>query len=285
MKQLIVAFFALLLFSSFPTYIVAQDYQEDEEGNELSDDLKLLCNRETAYSTGVSDARKGLARKSDFAKVCGVDKDRFNSAYDQGYNYGLVNLTGPIIHEPAPNHPDIQEQLPSAQTQPYTRPQPVTAGEAGVVVGGGGSSSALPYSVTPSTPVVNAPAIPGETSVRSSQFVRPHPVHELQSINEIQPSKYPKCIQTFKGKACGYNCVNSLGNVRCAPSPSQVCRANEAGQIACGYNCVSSPLGVRCALYPTDVCVVDVHGHIACGDNCRLQGGGEPICDVYRYAP
>lgn len=283
MKYLLAAIFTLICVFSYSQFAAAQDYQEDEDINALSDDLKLLCNRSTAYNTGVSDARKGLQRKSDFAKVCASNKEIFNAAYDQGYNYGLANITGPLINEPAPNHPDIQTQLPSAQTQPYARPYPPGSYEGGG--GGGGSANALPYSVTPATPVVNAPKIPGETSVRSSQFLRPSPIHELESANEIQPSKYPKCIVTYKGKACGYNCANSLGNVRCSPSPSQLCRANESGEIACGYNCVSSPLGVRCALYPTDVCVVDLHGHIACGENCRLQRGGEPICDTYRYAP
>lgn len=264
---------------------VSMVYAQDEY--EFSDDLRRLCNRHTAYATGVSDARKGLARKSDFATVCGADRDRFNAAYDQGYNYGLVNITGPIINEPAPHHPGIQEQLPSVQTQPYTRPGygPAYNGAYGGGDYGGGPANALPYSVTPSTPVINVPSIPGETSVRTREFTRPHPVHELESVNEILPSKYPKCIQTYKGKACGYNCVNSLGNIRCAASPSQVCRSNPNGDIACGYNCVSSNLGVKCALYPTDSCVVDIHGHIACGENCRLEGGGEPICDVFRYAP
>jgi hypothetical protein len=291
----------LMVSILFAPPLLAKFTREYGSGPDI--DLKLYCTREAAYSTGVSDARKGLARKENYAEICTVTRAYLNGAYNTGYNFGLTNQAGLIINEPTPAHPGIREQLPSSVVQPYTRPvQPaVMQNEQGT-----------PYS-TPVAPKANyAPygepyvdyrprthfeesgvgngeyrprAYPEESDVSSGSLAKPAPKHGLQSLIEIEPSARPKCIETSTGQACGYNCINSLNNVRCATSPDQVCRSNEVGQIACGYNCVSTVKTVRCALTPTDTCVSDNNGNVFCGANCRIERNAIGVCDLERYAP
>jgi hypothetical protein len=329
---------------------VFADYNPDSVVGTQLNDSRLLsyCNRQTAYSTGVSDARKGLARKGDFAEVCRVDRSLLNGAYNSGYNYGLVNQSGLVVNEPAPYHPEVQNQLPSSYVQPFTRTVTVVTnpnvppagayvtntpggvvGGTGRVVGGGqatlttgqvaGVGSAGTTSVTasgvtvpgtpsdvgstgvetvPSNPLqgdrtngvpkaygYSTPSNPAEMNVPSGELARPTPQHGLRSLVDISPNATPKCISTPTGEACGYNCVNSMNNVRCARSPDQICRSNELGLIACGYNCISTTKTVRCALTPTDLCVADNNGNVFCGLNCRVERNAIGVCDIERYMP
>lgn len=268
------------------TFITQADYST-EYGTSLDDDMKAYCNRDTAYSTGVSDARKGLARKEDFAEICSTDRAVINAAYNTGFNYGLTNQSGLIINEPAPYHPAIQSQLPSSTVQPYTRQVQAVDGtgqitplspNGSIIVGGAsgvGIEEQAPHSAI----------YPGETEVTTGDLARPEPEHGLKSLIDIKTSRRPKCIETPNGEACGFNCVNSLNNVRCAASPDQVCRGNQSGDIACGYNCIATSKVVRCAAFPTDLCIADVNGYVFCGQNCRVDGNATAVCDIERYAP
>ncbi|MBA2653814.1 MAG: hypothetical protein H0U71_01955 [Gammaproteobacteria bacterium] len=263
-------------------------------GTHLDDDLRAYCNRQAAYSTGVSDARKGLARKEDYAQICRVDRALYNSAYNTGYSYGLTNQSGLIVNEPTPNHPDIQDQLPSSYVQPYTRPvvttnpniAPVVPNAGSAVVASPGYSSVVAPGVASSnnSQASRTPIYPGEVMVPTGDFAKPEPEHGLQSLIEVGPSPRPKCIETVSGQACGFNCVNSFNNVRCAPTPDQVCRSNDLGEIACGYNCIATAVTVRCAMTPTDVCVSDHNGRVYCGVNCRITDNADAMCDLERYA-
>lgn len=288
----------LLAFTIISITTVIAQY---ESPTGLDDDIKLYCNRETAYSTGVSDARKGLARKEDYAQICSVSREYFNEAYNTGYNYGLTNQSGLIVNEPAPNHPEIQNQLPSSYVQPYTRPVAVTTNPNVLPVVPQANSSAVanPASGQYGTATRNAqigstssdnrasrtPQYPGEVAVPSGDFAKPEPGHGLKTLIEVAPSAQPKCIESVSGEACGFNCINSLNNVRCAATPDQVCRANELGQIACGYHCVATVKTVRCAMVPTDQCIADNNGNVFCGVNCRVEGDAQGRCDIERYAP
>lgn len=257
-------------------------------GSTADEAVRAYCNRATAYSTGVSDARKGLSRKEDFAEICRVNRAELNEAYNSGYSFGLTNQSGLIINEPAPYHPAIQAQLPAAQTQPYTRLVEVPGyGNQGQGQGEGstGGSAYGPPGATGPGRASSTVMYPGEQMVPSGDFARPQPEHGLQSLIEIRPSRRPKCIQTTSGQACGFNCVNSLNNVRCAASPDQYCRSNDNGDIACGYNCIASSKTVRCAAFPTDSCISDHNGYVFCGQNCRIDGNAMGVCDIERYAP
>lgn len=285
----LVCLFFLSIWGFFSN-VLAQ--YSNEYGTHLDDDLKLYCNRQTAYSTGVSDARKGLARKEDFARVCTVDRATLNAAYNTGYQYGLSNQFGLVVNEPAPYHPEIQNQLPSSYVQPYTRPVTVVSNP-NAVVGGNGYVTTTPQGVITSpggassydNQASRTPIHPTEVDVPTGDLAKPDPEHGLRSLIEISPSLKPKCIETPTGEACGFNCINSLNNVRCAASPDQVCRSNELGLIACGYNCISSPKTVRCALHPTDQCVADNNGNVFCGLNCRVERNAIGVCDIERYMP
>lgn len=278
----------LLLLFFFPMPLFAQ--YSYEHGTHLDDDLRLFCNRETAYSTGVSDARKGLARKEDYAEICQVNRATLNAAYNTGYQYGLTNQFGLIVNEPSPGHPGTYQQLPSSYVQPYTRPVTVVTnpnvpedtgyGSVVAVQGVPGVATSTGNSI-PSRP----PVYPSEEGVPTGDFAKPEPQHGLKSLIEIAPSAHPKCIETVTGQACGFNCVNSLNNVRCAKTPDQVCRSNGVGDIACGYNCVSTNKSVRCALFPSDNCVSDNNGNVYCGINCRIERNAIALCDIERYAP
>lgn len=251
--------------------------------------LRLYCNRETAYSTGVSDARKGLSRKEDFGEICQVNRDFINVAYNSGYNFGLTNQSGLIVNEPAPVHPANQYQLPSSQAQIYTRPvaqapngYAVAPGSTGATLGPGtpGGNTSVGNGLSSTTP-----RFPGEQDLSTGDLARPTPVQGLKALVQIQPSSVPKCIQTTTGQACGFNCVNSMNNVRCAATPDQICRSNDNGTIACGYNCIATHKTVRCAAFSTDGCVGDVNGYVFCGQNCRIDGNATAVCDIERYAP
>lgn len=254
-----------------------------EYGTNLDDDLKRYCNRQTAYSTGVSDARKGLARKEDFAQVCTVNRADLNAAYTSGFNFGLTNMSGLIVNEPAPNHPEIYHQLPSSYVAPYTRPGYYGAGAAPANPNfpRAASGSAFSDDNVPEQP----PISPGETYIPHGDLAKPEPGHGMRSHFELGPSPRPKCIETVSGQACGFNCINSLNNVRCAMTPDQYCRSNELGVIACGYNCISTPKSVRCAMVVTDSCISDSNGNVFCGINCRVTGNARGLCDLERYAP
>lgn len=251
--------------------------------NSTEDDFKRLCNRQTAYSTGVSDARKGLARKEDYGRICQVDRDQLNNAYNTGFNFGLTKQSGLIINEPAPAHPEIYHQLPSSQSQPYTRP----------VTQDGQEEQQAQQTLNPlyqrreatSGEPSYTPDYPAERNMNTGDFANPYPTQGLKALIRITPSAKPKCIMTNNGQACGYNCVNSMGNVRCASKPDQICRSDDNGNIACGYNCVVTPNVVHCAAFASDNCVSDIFGHVHCGQNCRTQGNAEPTCDIERYAP
>ena len=66
----------LIFFAAIGLFTIFNVFAEysNEYGTHVDDDLLRYCNRQTAYSTGVSDARKGLARKEDFARICRVDR-------------------------------------------------------------------------------------------------------------------------------------------------------------------------------------------------------------------
>ncbi len=293
-RSLYIAHAVSLVLIAIPTIaIIAQNATDIP--NSLSDDVKAYCNRPTAYSTGVSDARKGLARKEDYAQVCTVDREIINAAYMTGYQYGLTNQSGLVVNEPAPYHPEVQSQLPSSSVQPYARPVEVPSFAYGYGGGGGGAGAAYAggpvvsaYSGQTSSSDSQAASTvnyPGERSVPSGDFARPYPTQGLTSLIEVGPSARAKCIQTVSGQACGFNCVNSLNNVRCAASPDQYCRSNQTGDIACGYNCIVTSKVVRCAAFPSDTCVSDTNGYVFCGQNCRITGNAVAVCDIERYAP
>jgi hypothetical protein len=277
--------FVILGFTITPT--LAQ--MTLEYGTDLDDDLRLYCNRETAYSTGVSDSRKGLSRKEDFAEICTTNREWLNAAYNQGYQYGLTNQSGLIVNEPAPYHPEIERQLPSSQVQPYTRvvqtpnnyetnPEDVRNTINGPAYPGAEGSEG-------DNRASRSTIYPGERGVPTGDLVKPDPINGLESVIEVVPSHQAKCIETVNGQACGFNCVNSLNNVRCAATPDQVCRTNDNGDLACGYHCISSPKTVRCAAFSTDNCVADLNGYVFCGQNCRIEGNATGACDIERYAP
>lgn len=294
-------FLLLVLGILFFTVPILGQYSADHTSTS-SNALRLYCNRETAYSTGVSDARKGLSRKQDFAQICTVSRDILNAAYNSGYNFGLTNQSGLVINEPAPSHPANQYQLPSSQSQIYTRPVAQAPGGYAVPPGSNGAPTGIntnPNDVRNTAEgapypgakrlgnglASSSPVYPGEQGVPSGDLAKFAPSQGLQSLIEVQPSLTPKCIETVNGQACGFNCVNSLNNVRCAATPDQVCRSNEIGNIACGYHCISTSKTVRCAAFPTDGCVSDVNGYIFCGQNCRIEGNATAVCDIERYAP
>jgi hypothetical protein len=285
-KTVIIFLFSLFVFS-LSLVLIAQtslDQQVTTEENSITP----LCNRETAYSTGVSDARKGLAHKDDYGQLCPVNRMEFNNAYDTGYNFGLNNPAGIIVNVPAPYHPEIPEQLPAAVAQPYTRP--ITG-----IVGGGpgpGTTYTAPSilnrrggAVLTSEPQNEEDIYThGQESVGTQELRRPSPVDELKPpIVEIRPEYEPKCITTAQGQACGYNCVNSMGNVRCAATPGQICKGDDFGHIACGYHCIAGVDHVKCAARATDECVLDMYGHIYCGVNCKLERNGQAFCEIERY--
>lgn len=290
---IIVSFFVPLVFALPPLE------------THLENQYTSYCNRDTAYSSGVSDARKGLARKGDFAQICTVNREALNVAYNDGYNFGLSNQSGLIVNQPAASHPEIETQLPAAQTQPYTRPEELapqspSAAYSGVTSSGygpassdyGPSSSGYSggrlYSQHPATGYGRAypeTRIPSEKAISSGDLSQYQPEHGLKSLIEISPSRKPKCIQTVNGQACGFNCVNSMNNVRCSAAPDQLCKGDDSGHIACGYNCIATNSAVACAAFPTDNCVTDTYGHVHCGQNCRVQGGAEAVCDIERYSP
>jgi hypothetical protein len=266
---------------------ILADYST-ENSTQLDDDLKAYCNRETAYSTGVSDARKGLARKEDFAEICTVNREYYNASYNSGYAYGLNNQSGLVVNEPAPYHPAIQNQLPSSVTQPYTRP--VTSGYSSGYTNNSPNGNTVNSGInggptSQDNQASSNPIYPGETAVPSGDFARPYPTQGLKSLVEIAPSARAKCIETSSGQACGFNCVNSLNNVRCSAGPDQICRSNEIGDIACGYHCIATSKLVRCAPFASDTCVSDNNGYIFCGQNCRIEGNATAVCDIERYAP
>jgi hypothetical protein len=273
-------FLGLFTFVLSMTLSYAQEFD-----THLEDDLKFHCNRHRAYSTGVSDARKGLARKTNYAQICNVDPEIINAAYEQGYIYGLANIVGPVINEPAPHHPDIEAQLPASQVQPFTRPVGGVNGYLGPVRPAAVNPTAAPNVESTISSNVHDPDYPGLQPVPTHSYTRPHPVHGLESLHEIYPSGQPKCIEGYHGQACGFNCVNSLGNVRCAATPDQYCKSDIHGHIACGYHCIAERDDVRCAIVPTDTCVSDHNGRIFCGVNCQLTASGEAACQLVRYAP
>lgn len=276
--------FAVPVFSQF----------SDENATHDDFQQRSHCNRETAYSTGVSDARKGLARMENYARICQDNRDGINASYNTGYNFGLTNQSGLVVNEPSPGHPETYEQLPSSYVQPYTRP-PLAVTTAPSASGAVSVVSPSGVVVTESVPGIatsrgnsvtsRAYSYPSEEGVVSGEFSRPEPLHGLRSFQEISPSAHPKCIETVTGQACGFNCVNSLNNVRCAASPDQLCRSNLTGEIACGYNCISTAKTVRCALIPSDNCVSDNNGNVFCGVNCRIDRNAIGFCDLERYAP
>jgi hypothetical protein len=280
--------FGLLIFIIFiGSKIFAQTVESgfDEQTN-LDNRLRLFCNRETAYSSGVSDARKGLARKQEFAQVCKTNRADLDGAYNSGYNFGLTNQSGLVVNEPAPSHPEVQSQLPSSYVQPYTRPVEVVSNPNYAPNPNVTTSPGSPITATSSTEQASrTPNFPGLRAVPSGDLARPEPVQGLQTLTEIEPSAQPKCIRTSTGIACGFNCVNSMNNVRCASQPDQICRSNPLGIIACGYHCISTVKTVRCALYSSDVCVADSNGNVFCGINCRVERNAIAVCDVERYAP
>jgi len=288
--------YILLLLVGIIVTAVYGDYQLEYHTN-LDDDLLRYCNRQTAYSTGVSDARKGLARKEDFAQVCRTNRADLNAAYTTGYNYGLTNQSGIVVNEPAPYHPEIQYQLPSSYVQPYTRPPQAVPANPNVVTttspnapyvveAGGGPKVGVPGATSSDSQASRTPLHPGEVSVSTGDLAKPEPVQGLNTLVEIRPSAQPKCIESANhAQACGFNCVNSMNNVRCAATPDQVCMSNDLGLIACGYHCISTRITVRCALYSTDLCVSDTNGNVFCGVNCRIEQNGMGICDLERYAP
>lgn len=259
--------------------VVLADYSSDYQTN-LDNAIKFYCNRETAYSTGVSDARKGLARKADFAQICSVNREVYDAAYMSGYSFGLTNQSGLIVNEPAPAHPDIQNQYPASTNQPYTRPP-----QSGDTTSGSGTSGPYGGPNNYNNGYSRSPINPGEQAVRSGDLAQPYPTHGLKTLIEVVPSSVAKCIETANGQACGFNCVNSLNNVRCSSTPDQICRSNVNGDIACGYHCIATSKTVRCAPYSTDMCISDTNGYVFCGQNCRITGNAIGVCDVERYAP
>ncbi len=103
-----------------------------------------------------------------------------------------------------------------------------------------------------------------------------------QSVNSNNQnngiSSGPQCINNFGDKICGYNCVKSINNVRCASTSDQQCLADNFGNIACGYGCIKSINEVKCAPNPNQNCVTDTAGNIICGKNC-VEKYGRVKCD------
>ncbi len=82
-----------------------------------------------------------------------------------------------------------------------------------------------------------------------------------------------ECKNSFGKEICGYHCVESGTNVRCAATPEQQCMAGGFGKIACGYSCAKSQTTVKCAQRRRNNCAADSFGNVKCGRNCRLEFG------------
>lgn len=105
-----------------------------------------------------------------------------------------------------------------------------------------------------------------------------------------------ECLTSSGETACGYHCVASYGQVRCAQTPQGACSTasdvvacwdppavvrkvfeyqravppqtncvNTYGQTACGYDCIISDDRVQCAQTPFGACLAD-QGNLVCWD-------------------
>ncbi|MEM6581435.1 MAG: hypothetical protein AAF699_09190 [Pseudomonadota bacterium] len=90
-----------------------------------------------------------------------------------------------------------------------------------------------------------------------------------------------RCYNSFGKEICGYNCVEAITSVQCAPTPDQHCMATDFGSIACGYGCAKSGNTVKCASNKRENCVADVFGNVICGRNCRIDFN-KAKCDEQR---
>ncbi|MCE9579217.1 MAG: hypothetical protein K8W52_39200 [Deltaproteobacteria bacterium] len=118
---------------------------------------------------------------------------------------------------------------------------------------------------------------------------------QQQGYPPPQPSYAPQreCKSEYGTTVCGYHCVASYGQVRCADSPMGACAASygnitcwspstdvrrayresgpaaqcvsEYGTTACGYGCAASYGEVRCAETPQGVCQA-AYGQITCSN-------------------
>lgn len=82
----------------------------------------------------------------------------------------------------------------------------------------------------------------------------------------------PKCLTDGTSVACGYNCVNKLGQVGCASTPMGACRAKpDVNQIVCA-DPPPEVYGVFGGKTPRMACKEHQQA-VACGYGCVEQGG------------
>lgn len=62
--------------------------------------MKNPCNADTAYKTGLSDAKSNKKLASDYAEFCPGNKTAINSAYHQGYITAIFNERHAIAFNP-----------------------------------------------------------------------------------------------------------------------------------------------------------------------------------------
>ncbi len=53
------------------------------------DMIAQTCNTDAAYATGVNNAKNGFDMQNDFAAICPNNTAAINSAYRDGYQFGL----------------------------------------------------------------------------------------------------------------------------------------------------------------------------------------------------
>lgn len=93
-----------------------------------------------------------------------------------------------------------------------------------------------------------------------------------------------KCIFTPTAQQiCGYDCVKSITQAKCATRPDQNCVVGHFDEVACGFHCIAGNDKVYCAQRQSDRCIRDNFGNVKCGKNCRVNNFNLQ-CDIERYA-
>jgi len=235
------------------------------------------CTSKVAFELGKRDAFRKHVMRHNYSQNCLYNKHRLNQAYIEGYKAGMASRgsarrrpyhASPYANPNRPRDPRAQQQRVGRMGQ--QQKSVARIGRPGIEQHEAATripSHENTHGNTLGRPQIASTPQPPAADRMGSQ-------HSANMNTSNRGGNGWRCLTVNGRKVCGYNCVRSGNNAKCADTASKRCIANSTGKIACGFNCVRSIKSVRCAQSSAQNCVADSFGNIKCGTNCHKTHNG-----------